>query len=249
MQVECPTTFRPNTRDQGTTPKSSCRNAYRLPPLFEPDDVIVDVGDHIGVFPGSEIDAIRDTKGIVKDESLPLAVKHVKFKEDFTGFKERASATRQDGCVMMGVDPEKAFGGDEPMFEFAEGTPQEALAKMKKGRRYSLVPDHFRRDTGLGVGDKFSVVPFDDPEVPIEYEIAGVVSMPGWHWMTKMGFRRGRAAGLTFSPYEDVRQDFDTGDTTLLWMNMDDFTTEDEIKAALQPIAERNFGNSSFAMG
>jgi putative ABC transport system permease protein len=115
----------------------------------------------------------------------------------------------------------------------------EALEKLRHGR-YCLVPDHFQRESGLGVGDKFAVVPPESPEHPVEYEIAGVVSMDGWHWMSK-GLRRGRAAGLMFAPYGEVRRDFGIQRVTHFWMNLDGTATEDEIKASLQTIAQRKF--------
>lgn len=41
---------RPNTCDRGIFIEVVLQNEYRLPPYFEPDDVIVDVGGHIGAF-------------------------------------------------------------------------------------------------------------------------------------------------------------------------------------------------------
>jgi FkbM family methyltransferase len=41
---------RPNTCDRGIFIEVVLQNEYRLPPFFEPDDVIVDVGGHIGAF-------------------------------------------------------------------------------------------------------------------------------------------------------------------------------------------------------
>ena len=102
------------------------------------------------------------------------------------------------------------------------------------------MPDHFQRESGLGVGDKFAVIPPQSSEHAVEYEIAGVVSMDGWHWMSK-NLRRGRAAGLMFAPYREVRRDFGIQRVTHFWMNLDGTATEDEIKAPLQTIAQRNF--------
>jgi putative ABC transport system permease protein len=201
---------------------------------WAPDAVVIAPG---GV-PDSAIAAIRNVPGIVSTKCAPLAVAQTKFAEDLTGFKERASATRQDSCVMIGVDPEIAFGGDKPLFnfEFASGSRKEALEKLKQGR-YCLVPDHFQRESGLGVGDKFKVIPPGRPDETVEYEIAGVVSMPGWHWLTKTGFRRGRAAGLMFSPIEDVRKDFETGPTTLFWTDLELGVSVDNVKGEIQKIA------------
>ena len=146
---------------------------------------------------------------------------------------------------MVGVDPEKALGGEKPMFDFqfVEGSRQEALEKLKRGR-YCLVPDHFQRESGLGVGGKFAVIPPESPQQRVEYEIAGVVSMTGWHWMSKVGLRNrggGRSAALMFAPFAEVRRDFAIDRTTYFWMNLDGTATEDEIKESLQTIAQRNF--------
>ncbi len=191
--------------------------------------------------PDSEVDAVRHVPGVVLGKFVPVAVKQVKFDGDPTGFKVRPSATRQDTCVMIGLDPEAALGGDDPpfKFQFVEGSRDGAILQLKQGR-HCLVPDHFARESGLGLGGKFRVIPPDDPENPVEYEIAGVVSMPGWHWMTK-SIRRGRAAGLMFAPYEAVRRDFNIGRASVFWGNMDGSATEDQIKAAIQPIVARNF--------
>ena len=68
--------------------------------------------------PESEINAVRQVKGIKAGQCVPLAVQQVKFAEDLTGAHVRESATRQDNCVMIGVDPDLALGGDRPMFNF-----------------------------------------------------------------------------------------------------------------------------------
>jgi putative ABC transport system permease protein len=192
--------------------------------------------------PDSEIDAVRHVRGLATGQFLPLAFKQVKFADDVTGARERASATRQDNCVMVGVDPDAALGGDSPVFRFrfVEGTREGAVARLKAGRA-CLVPDHFARESGLGVGRRFRVIPPNDPDAPLEYEIAGVVSMPGWHWMSKVGLRRARAAGLMFCSYQRVRADFRTGRTTLFWGNTDGTASEEQIKAAVQAIADRHF--------
>jgi putative ABC transport system permease protein len=196
--------------------------------------------------PDSEVDAVRHVKGLISDRFLPVAIKQVKFADDPTGFKIRPSATRQDTCVMVGIAPEAALGGDNPLFKFkfVEGSRAGAILRLKQPGRSCLVPDHFARESGLGVGGKFRVVPPDDPENPLEYEIAGVVSMPGWHWLTK-SVRRGRAAGLMFSNDETVRRDFNTGRPSVFWGNMDGSATEDQIKAAIQPIVARSFDTKS----
>ncbi len=60
---------------------------------------------------------------------------------------------------MVGVDPQKALAGGKPLFpfQFVAGNRSDAVAKLARGR-FCLVPDHFARESNLGVGDKFSVV-------------------------------------------------------------------------------------------
>jgi putative ABC transport system permease protein len=220
---------------------------YSMLEPFVPGDWVPDmvVGLMPAGVPDAEIDSVRHVKGVIADQCVPLAVEQTKFAEDITGSRVRASSSRQDNCVMVGVDPERALGGEKPVFnfQFVEGSRQEALNKLKRGR-YCLVPDHFQRESGLGVGGKFAVIPPESPQRRVEYEIAGVVSMTGWHWMSKVGLRNrggGRSAALMFAPFSDVRRDFAIDRITFFWMNLDGTATEDQIKESLQTIAERNF--------
>jgi putative ABC transport system permease protein len=195
--------------------------------------------------PDSEIDAVRHVPGVDPARCVPLAAEQVKFLNDVTGAKTRASSSRQDNCVMLGVDAHQALGGADPLFDFrfVEGSRAEAIEKLKQGR-YCLVPDHFQRESGLGVGDKFAVRLNHAPQQSVEYEIAGVVNMNGWHWMSKVGVRNhggGRSAGLMFAPFEQVRQDFAVDRVSFFWMDLDGTQTEEQIKASLQTIADRNF--------
>ncbi|WP_020473458.1 FtsX-like permease family protein [Zavarzinella formosa] len=187
-----------------------------------------------------QVEKLRHIPGLVADKFAPLAVKHVKFTDDPTGSKIRESATRQDSCVMIGLDPDAAFGGDKPLFkfEFVEGKRDEAIAKLKQGR-FCLVPDHFARESGLGIGGKFGVFSGGRTGDRVDYEIAGVVSMPGWHWLTKSGFRQGRAAGLMFCESQTVKHDFNITRTTTFWVNMDGSSSEEDIKTAVQEIVAR----------
>ncbi|MDR2704413.1 MAG: ABC transporter permease [Planctomycetaceae bacterium] len=56
----------------------------------------------------------------------------------------------------------------------------------------------------------------------VEYEVCGVVSIPGWLWMAKIsGVRkRGyRSGALIFSPYETVKNDFRLKDIAYFWFD------------------------------
>ena len=83
---------------------------YSMLEPFVPGDWVPDlvVGLMPVGIPDSQIDSVRHVKGVVADQCAPLAVEQTKFAEDVTGARVRASSSRQDNCVMVGVDPEKA---------------------------------------------------------------------------------------------------------------------------------------------
>ena len=61
--------------------------------------------------PDDQIEAVGRVPGITPGEFVPVAAKQVKLADDVTGYDVRASATRQDTCVMVGVDPQKSLAG------------------------------------------------------------------------------------------------------------------------------------------
>jgi putative ABC transport system permease protein len=200
---------------------------YSMLGPFRPGDWVPDmlVALQSGGLPDTEIDAVRHLEGVVSDQCIPLAVEQPRLAEDITGSKQGNSVTRQDNVIMIGLDPQVAFGGPKPLVaaKFVEGTPEEAIAKLKQGR-YCIVPDHFLAATGLKIGDRFGMTPPERPDKPVEYTIAGAVSLPGWHWMTKFsGLRRrsGRSAAMVFANYDDVCRDFAIRQINFLWMNVD----------------------------
>lgn len=141
---------------------------------------------------------------------------------------------------MVGIDPERGLGGPKPIFDFrfVSGSHDAALEKLSKGR-YCLVPDHFERESGLTVGDKFEVLKFGSAQPAIEYEIAGVVSMSGWHWMSKVGLRNrngSRSAGLIFTDIDRVREDFGIERTNALWLNANGEIGEQALKSSIESI-------------
>ncbi len=219
---------------------------YSMLAPFVPGDWVPDavaVMTPTGI-PVREIDAVRSIRGIDGPRSLPCIAEQTKFSGDVTGAAIRATTARQDNCVIAGVDPDLALGGERPVFDFryVRGNRAEALAKLKRGR-YCLVPDAFERESGLTVGDRFGVIPPNHPEQVVEYEIAGVVSMVGWHWMSKAGLRNrdgGRAAAMMVAAFDQVRSDMDVNRVNAFWLNFDGTAPEAEIKTSLDELVERN---------
>jgi len=232
---------------------------YSMLQPFKPGDWVPDAlaAFQLGALPDTEIDAVRKVKGVIAEQCIPLAVEQPRLAVDITGSRLGNSVTRQDNVIMIGLDPQVAFGGPQPLVaaKFVRGSPGEAARKLRQvGSRYCILPDHFLSATGLKVGDRFGVLPprkseqpTKKPERPIEYTIAGAVSLPGWHWMTKFsGLRRrsGRSAAMVFASYDDVRRDFDLKQTNFFWMNIDKSVGIEQIGAPMQPIADRNLGKT-----
>ncbi|MEX0792232.1 MAG: ABC transporter permease, partial [Pirellulaceae bacterium] len=164
------------------------------------------------------------------------------------GVNERDTAVRQDNVSLIGIHPESAFGGSEPLFQlrFIRGNREEALAKLREGH-HCLVPESFTEIAGLGVGDKLAIIPPKNPDHPVEYTIAGVVSMPGSNWITKTtGIRRHfvRTGGIVFAPEAQVRADFDLPDLEFVWMEREGDTTTETLHASLASLIRTAAENS-----
>jgi putative ABC transport system permease protein len=223
---------------------------YSMLQPFKPGEWVPDVlaAFQMGGLPDAEIEAVRRVPGVIPEKCIPLAVEQPRLAEDITESGKGNSVTRQDNVIVIGLDPQAAFGGEAPLLkaEFTAGSPDEAIAQLKRGR-FCVVPDHFLAATGLKLGDKFAMIPPERPEKPVEYTIAGAVSLPGWHWMTKFsGLRRRspRSAAMVFANYDDVRRDFNLEKINFIWMDIDKNAGVEKIGAAMQPIADRNLGES-----
>lgn len=221
---------------------------YSMLQPFVPGDWVPDVllAFQSGGLPDSELENIRQIKGVCRHQCLPLAVDQPTLANDITGSEQRISVTRQDNVIMIGLDPQAAFGGKNPLLQpkFIQVSAEKAIEKLKQGR-YCIVPDHFLKSTGLKIGDSFKMIPPEIPNKPVEYAIAGVVALPGWHWMTKFSglrMRSGRSAAMIFADFQTVRRDFKIGRINFIWMNIEKDANAEDIGNAVQKIADRNLG-------
>ena len=212
-----------------------------------------------------KIDAIKG------DACVPLVLEKAEFSKktlDSPGF----ATVKNDSLLLMGFDATRAIGGSSPVvgMTFIKGSRKKAIEKLSQGKlgevRYCIVPEQFTTQTKLSVGDRFElVVPeesgfFDfaksstepgtndaeakEPET-IQYEIAGVVSIPGWHWVTQLAdtqHRSHRTLAAIFLDAKQARLDYDLKRTTHFWMNLKDDVTSDSLEAAIKPIAEKTAG-------
>ncbi|MBI1348681.1 FtsX-like permease family protein [bacterium] len=165
--------------------------------------------------------AVAQFEGVDAQRCLPIVVEQPRLLEDLTHSADRASVTRQDNVVIVGLDADPAFQGEYPLFEleWVLGSPATAVPLIQSGRG-CVVPDHFLKESGLKLGETFSLVPPEDPDHPVEYVITGAVRLPGWHWQTKMtGFRSRthRAAALVFADFSTVASDFGMAGANYVW--------------------------------
>ncbi|MFI4875930.1 MAG: FtsX-like permease family protein [Blastopirellula sp. JB062] len=187
-----------------------------------------------------QVQSVRKTLGVAPDQFLSVAIEQTKLVGDPLKSRQLDSAVRQDNVCLVGLDADAGLGGDSPLFsfDFVQGDRADAIEKLKQGR-YCIVPDTFQKFAGLNVGDKISFVPPKRAEDPVEYEIVGMVAMPGSNWITKTtGMRRNsvRTAGLAFAPERQVRDDFDLPDREYFWFNADAGVTSKELEERLQPL-------------
>lgn len=197
--------------------------------------------------PQEALEDVKKIKGVIGDELLAMAVDQPRLSQATLESAPFASVdASQEHVLIMGVDPQRAFAGSDPVmaFDFIQGDKEEAAHKLARGH-YCLVPDHFYTQTGLGMGDKFSVEIPNAPGQQVEYEIAGVVYIPGWNWFTKFAEIRQRAVralAVIFADYSQVNRDFKLDRISFMWMNADQSVPFQEIQEKLLPIANKYVG-------
>jgi len=172
------------------------------------------------------IDAVRALPGVRRDSFLPAAVEHPRLTRETLqrpGFDHVHA--HQHHVLVMGVDPELAFGGDTPLFDFdyLEGDAATARKRLIEGR-HCIIPDHFATQCKLKVGDRFAVeVPGSDGK-EITYTVAAVADVPGWNWLTKLSGARKRAVralAMIFVSHDQAREDYGLERITHFWFDVE----------------------------
>ncbi len=211
--------------------------------------------------PSDKIGLVQTLPGVDRERFLPLAVDQALFSQRQTElFLKRGLAKMQASAVMFGLDVEKAFkkpdDGSRALVEvdFKEGTLDSAVERMKSGDRFCLVPDSFALRAGLHVGDKLELLLPGLDDKMVEYEICGVVSMPGWLWMNKTsgvrkrGFRSG---AMLLASHDTIKQDFQLAHTEFFWFDriLDSSgkprVSDAELEELLQRLADRIYATNT----
>ena len=152
---------------------------------------------------------------------MPVAVEQAAFAKDSVEIPEGKAAFAN--VVFFGVDVSRAFEGDAPMVgvRFRQGNPKDALQALKNGRGVLLTDSAFV-DYRLNVGDVLKVAHPRNPGETLEYPIVGVVSFPGWQWLSKTGGVRrnfGRSGALVFARSSVIERDYQLDAPSYFWFD------------------------------
>jgi putative ABC transport system permease protein len=149
------------------------------------------------------------------------------------------AGNRQKSVVIAGLPLAKMFGGPEACLnlQFVQGNLKEALQMMSQEPAI-LVPDTFANTVHMNVGD---ILKLDNPSVPGEtqnWKIAGVVSMPGWHWLTKTSGIRVRNGGFiaafVLADAQQVKSHFKLDRIRFFWGNVIEGTDQTALQKNLE---------------
>ncbi|MDA8744538.1 ABC transporter permease [Rubripirellula amarantea] len=210
---------------------------------------------------------VNQVDGVDANEVMPLAIEQAKFDWGEAGQPKRLRMGGDNGIV-CGLDPRLAFGGADPFLavKFVAGDRESVIKSIEAGES-CVVAEDFAMAVGLHLGDSVTLIPPAAENERVQYRIAGIVSLPGWQWVTKFsGVRRHftRTGTILFASRDSVRTRFHLPRTEFFWLN---FANKDslggtladhhalgdsqisEIEAGLQAIAERHAGETFAAEG
>ncbi|MDO5580381.1 MAG: FtsX-like permease family protein [Planctomycetia bacterium] len=186
---------------------------------------------------------LKNTPGIRKDAFLPIAVEQAAFMEGSVPQKGGTMSPFAN-VVFLGADVDQGFGGKVPFIgmDYLQGNRKEAIAAMKD-RRGAVITDSISVDYKLNKGDILRVVHPRNPKKILEYPIAGVVSFPGWQWLSKTGGVRrnfGRSGGIVFANEKDILKDYQIDRYSYFWFNTDGSRSYSEMEKDLDQLAQKN---------
>lgn len=216
-----------------------------LPGAWVPD---VLVGFEPSGLPIDALEKVKQVPGVDPSRTVAMTVEQPRLATPIDG--RGGFLVKQDNVVLAGVDPDRAFSGDDPVIDaaFLVGDRAHALAKLKAGRA-CLVPDHFLDSGKFQIGDHLELIPANGPPgATVRYEIVGGLDLSGWFWITKTtGLRRRmtRTGALVFAPIADVQRDFAIDRINFVWFDTNKSVSDSDLEAAMQTIAEQR-GETKF---
>ncbi|MDD3586964.1 MAG: FtsX-like permease family protein, partial [Thermoguttaceae bacterium] len=194
------------------------------------------------------IEELRTIPGVKSDEFLPVAVEQAAFAKGSVA--ERGGMSGQfANLVFFGMDIPNAFCTARPLVElhFVQGDRTTALSDMKNNRGV-VITDSVSVDYKLNVGDVLKVQHPRRPEAVLEYPVVGVVSFPGWQWLSKTGGVRrnfGRSGGIAFADEKTILSDYQLDRFSYFWFNTKEKTSAADLEKALDTLAQKNLRSPS----
>ncbi|MBR4673234.1 MAG: FtsX-like permease family protein [Victivallales bacterium] len=216
---------------------SSMLNMFRVPTTVP--DVLVRFQE--GAISEETTATARSFPSILPDTFMRVSVAQPNMDASLRQKMAEAHAMGSN-IVMMGIDAEMAWRDKSPRIrlKFIEGSRQKAFeAFSQPNARVCVIPETLSVHGKLHIGDtirlaKSATRPRDmrGPMVPqpqqdestidyAEYTVVGVVDF-AWVWMSKCAGVRvssGRTAGLVFTPYQPLIEDFGALDQEFFWFD------------------------------
>jgi hypothetical protein len=221
-----------------------------LPSPALPDQVISLMP---GGVPPAAAGEVARMPGIDPARVLPLVVEQTAIAPELMA--KTSGGIDEIYVQIIGVDPQALAPGERPLLpvDHEHGDPVAALAALSTPGT-CLVPSSFARRFDLAIGDRFRLLACGGGNQPVELTVAGIASLPGWQWITKMG----RMRTLDGKPTAVVLMHPDTAarlGVTAVRHWLADTTPEfdhQHLRAALQVLADRHadaFESAHFGPG
>ena len=179
----------------------SALSGWQLPDKF-PDIFIASYS--LGGIKAEDIPKLDAVPGLKPGEIMPVAIALPGLSKGFFGLAQ--AMIMPDATMFFGVDPDRAF--KLMGLDFREGNAEDAARALKLGR-HILITNEFRKNKGLHLGSKMTLIGNDGP---IEYTVCGVIWSPGIDVIGSiydMGMQMDqRTAASVFGSLEDARRDF-----------------------------------------
>ncbi len=155
---------------------------------------------HPAGVPPEAIEDVQHTPGFAPGRCLPLYTRQIDLGDKAKAAVKKNEIVEADGrsILLVGLDPEKAFLGDDPLFRLnlQRGSDADAVARLNAGG-YCLIPSSFAAQSQLGVGDVLDLGAPSEPDADPNdsqtrrsFVISGIYTTP-WHLLTKKGGMRG----------------------------------------------------------
>ena len=216
---------------------SSMLNMFTVPTTVP--DVLVRFQE--GAISEETTAAARAMPGILPDSFMRVSVAQPNMDAPLRQKMAEAHAMGSN-LVLMGVDAEAAWREKSPRIRlrFIEGSRQKAFeAFSQPNARVCVIPETLSVHGKLHVGDTIRLAksatrpremrgpmapqpPVDESAIDYaEYTVVGVVDF-AWVWMSKCAGVRvssGRTAGLVFTPYQPLIEDFGALDQEFFWFD------------------------------